>query len=223
MNQGHQEIHDPLQPRPTATRKSLQLPRRLFHMGMGTLAAILYHAFFSHQQAVYLLGTCLCLFYLAEQIRISYPELTEHYKKLAHYFLRAEEHLKESAGIPFAMGLLLTILSFPKAVTLTAILTLSYSDPLSAIIGIQYGRIKVTKNKSLEGSLAFFSCTFMAAFIVALSYSGAAWTQIIIYSLMVALSSSLFELLPIRIDDNLTIPLFTALSAWIFSFALAIY
>lgn len=208
---------------PTANRNSLQLPRRFFHMGMGTIAAVLYHAFFSHQQAVYLLGTCLCLFYLAEQIRISYPELTEHYKVLAKYFLRAEEHLKESAGIPFAMGLLLTILSFPKAVAITAILTLSFSDPLSAIIGIKYGRIPVTKNKSLEGSLAFFSCTFLSAFIVAISYSEAAWMQIMVFGIMLSLTSSLFELLPIRIDDNLTIPLFTAISAWILSSALGIY
>ena len=43
-----------------------------------------------------------------------YGQFLSHQDKL----LRAEEELKESSAVPFVMGLLLTILSFPKPVAL---------------------------------------------------------------------------------------------------------
>jgi dolichol kinase len=65
------------------------------------------------------------------------------------------------------MGVLLTLISFPKVVALVAIYTLAVADPLSAIIGIKYGKTKIVKGKSLEGSLAFFT----ASLIITFSYS----------------------------------------------------
>ena len=95
--------------------------------------------FLSHQQAVYILGIATTVFYVLEQLRINYPNAI-YLKQLNQYFLRAEEQLKESAAIPYLMALLLTIISFPKSIALVAIFTLATADPLSAVIGIRFGK-----------------------------------------------------------------------------------
>lgn len=198
-----------------ATRKDLQLPRRLFHMGSGVTVAFIYNFLLTHQQAVSILGTIACVLYILEQVRINYPEFAGNFEQYSKYLLRAEEQLKESAGIPFVMGLLLTILSFPKPVAVVAILTLAVADPLSALIGIRFGRIRIVAHKSIEGSAAFFAGSFMATALVFLGYAPTTGTALGL-AFFVAFTVSVFEMVPIRLDDNLTIPLFTSVVTWLY-------
>ncbi len=198
-----------------ATRKDFQLGRRVFHMSMGIATATAYNLLVTHERAIYILGTTACLIYLVEQIRINYPEFADRLSIVSKYFLRAEEQLHESAAIPYIMAILLTILSFPKIIALVAIYTLAISDPLSAIIGIKFGKHKIRPNKSVEGSLAFFLTSFLCCLLILLSYVDGLTGRVVIVSLILSLSSTCFELLPIKIDDNLTIPLFTAFTLWI--------
>jgi dolichol kinase len=198
-----------------ATRSSLQIGRRLFHFLNGTIVATMYNLFLTHKQVVYVLGLTASLVYLIDQVRVSYPEISRNFNFLNKLLLRAEEQLKQSAAVPYAMSLLLTILSFPKEISLIAIYTLSIADPLSAIIGIKFGKHKIAKNKSLEGSGAFFISTFFISFFVLSSiFIGITW-PILKASFLIALLAALAELVPSRLDDNLTIPLFTAILAWI--------
>lgn len=198
-----------------ATRKDLQLPRRLFHMGSGVTVAFIYNFLLTHQQAVSILGTIACILYILEQVRINYPEFAGNFEQYSKYLLRAEEQLKESAGIPFVMGLLLTILSFPKPVAVVAILTLAVADPLSALIGIRFGRIRIVAHKSMEGSAAFFIGCFLATTLVFLGYAPTTGTALGL-AFFVAFTVSVFEMVPIRLDDNLTIPLFTGAVTWLY-------
>lgn len=204
-----------------ATRKDLQLPRRLFHMGSGVTVAFIYNFLLTHQQAVSILGTIACVLYILEQVRINYPEFAGNFEQYSKYLLRAEEQLKESAGIPFVMGLLLTILSFPKPVAVVAILTLAVADPLSALIGIRYGRIRVVAHKSIEGSAAFFVGCFLATTLVFMGYAPTTGTALGL-AFFVAFTVSVFEMVPIRLDDNLTIPLFTSVVTWLYCIILGI-
>lgn len=196
-----------------AKRSDLQWPRRFFHCISGITVAYLYFKLFTHSQAVYLLGFLTCLIYIFEQVRVNYPEYSAQFNLYSRYLLRAEEQLKESAQVPYIMGLLLTILSFPKPVAIASILILAIADPLSAIIGIRFGTKKVTDSKTLEGSLAFFfACLFCVVFSFSAygDMSGQLWAM----ALCVAIIVSLFELIPLRIDDNLTIPIFSGVIIW---------
>lgn len=200
----------------TATRNNLQLGRRFFHLTNGVIIATMYHLFLTHKQLVYILGLTASLLYLFEQVRISYPELASKLKWVSRILLRAEEQLKESAAVPYAMALLLTALSFPKEVSLIAILTLSIADPMSAIIGISFGQHKIRDNKSWEGSIAFFTTTTLAAFLILYNYHPGLLGSDIKASILIGFFAAFAETIPIRIDDNLTIPLSTALIAWFF-------
>lgn len=206
----------------TATRSSLQLPRRMVHMGMGFIIALVYHFFLTHERAIYILGTSACVVYIIEQIRTSYPEYMEKFDVIFKHIFRAEEQLKESAGVPYIMALLLTILSFPKPIALVAILTLAISDPLSAIFGIKYGKHKWAVGKSIEGSAAFFISSLLISTPILLHFTDAYWGWVFFLTFTSSVIISGFELIPLRIDDNLTIPLFTAFTLWILGASIGI-
>ena len=197
------------------SRADLHLPRRFFHLSMGLACGLIYKHYLTHQQAVHILGIATCIFYIYEQIRIKYPEFRSIFSKISDYILRAEEQLKESASIPFLMGILLTLLTFPKHMALVAIFTLAVSDPISAIIGIMFGKTKLKEHRSLEGCLAFFvTALAMHLFILVSIYPDQIFKLIAISSTS-ALIVSAFDYLELKIDDNLTIPIVTASSLWI--------
>ena len=198
---------------PTATRKDLQLGRRLVHMANGVAIASAYALLFSHQQLVHVFGTIACIVYIADRVRIHYPEAVPPW--LNRLFFRAEEEVKESAMIPYAIAILLTILTFPKPVALIAIYTLAIADPLAAIVGIRWGGRELVPDRSVEGMLAFFTATLAVALAVLGVATSTPFAAISGAAVLIALSVSAFELFPLRIDDNLTIPLFVGFTGWI--------
>lgn len=197
------------------SRKNLQLARRFFHMGTGTTIATLYWFTFTHQQAIHLLGLGACLLYVMEQVRINYPEMANKLLPVSRFFMRAEEQLKESAMVPYVIAVLLTIITFPKPLALIAIYTLAIADPLSAIVGIRFGKRKIVPHKSVEGSVAFFLSAFLISLGIFSLTLGAAGLLAFSLAFLLAFFSSAFEMAPIKLDDNLTIPLFTAMTGWV--------
>ena len=118
--------------------------------------------------------------------------------------------------IPYAIAILLTIITFPKPFALIAIYTLAIADPLSALIGIRFGKNKIYGNKSLEGSIAFFITTLIVAFVVLNKTIIEEGYLLAIFacSTLTAIFSALIEVLPIKLDDNFIIPLTVGMLAW---------
>lgn len=197
------------------TRKDLHLPRRFFHLFMGLSAGLIYKHYLTHQQAIHILGIATCLFYIQEQVRLKYPEFKSIFSKINGYLLRAEEQLKESASMPYLMGMLLTILTFPKYMTLVAVFTLAISDPLSAVMGIIFGKTKIKENRSLEGSSTFFISAFLIHLFVLVDIYPDNNIKLVIVSLLSSTIITAFDLLELKIDDNFTIPIVTASALWV--------
>jgi dolichol kinase len=199
---------------PTATRKDLHLGRRLLHMASGVTVAVAYGLFFTHSQAIQLLGTIACIAYVVDRIRVAYPEIARRLEKITNFFLRAEERLKESSMIPYVIGILLTLLSFPKPIALVAISILALADPLAAIVGILYGKTHWVKEKTLEGSVTFFSVALLTSFAILLNTTPNPWWTVLAVSFLLSIAITAFEMLPLKLDDNLTIPLFVGFVTW---------
>jgi dolichol kinase len=160
-------------------------------------------------------GTIACIVYIADRVRIHYPEVAARVPWLNRLFFRAEEEFKESAMIPYAIAILLTILTFPKPVALIAIYTLAIADPLAAVVGITWGRREIVPDRSIEGMLAFFTATLVVSLAVLGVATSAPYPALGGAAFLIALAASIFELFPVRIDDNLTIPLFVGFTGWI--------
>ena len=201
---------------PTATRRDLQLGRRAFHLMNGITVATAYAILFTHTQIVHVFGTIACLVYVLDRVRIAYPEvIARHAPAVNRLLVRAEEQVRESAMTPYAIAVLLTILTVPKPAALIAIYTLAIADPAAAVVGISWGRHKIGPDRSLEGSLTFFVATLAIAVFVLGATTGAPTVAIVVMAFLIALAATACELLPLRIDDNLTIPLAVGFATWI--------
>ena len=211
-----ERIDTPADSTPSATRDDLQLGRRFFHLMNGSLTATAYAVLFTHEQVIHIFGTIACLVYVVDRVRIAYPEMVaRHAPWVNRVLVRAEEQVRESAMIPYAIAVLLTILTVPKRAALVAIYTLAIADPLAAVVGISYGRRRIAHNRSLEGSLAFFAVTLVIAATVLGWGTGASRLSLAGAAGLTALAAAVCELLPLRIDDNMTIPLFVGFTTWI--------
>jgi len=206
---------EPAHPSPSATRHDLQLGRRLFHCFNGVSTATAYALLFTHEQVIHIFGAIACLVYVADRIRIAYPEaVARHAPWVNRTLLRAEEQVRESAMIPFAIAVLLTIITMPKLAALIAIYTLGIADPLAAVVGIRFGRHRITSNRSLEGTLAFFTATGAIAALVLRWGTDAETATLTMVSIAIASAAATMEIVPLRIDDNLTIPIFVGFVTW---------
>jgi dolichol kinase len=85
---------------------------------------------------------------------------------------------------------------------------LAFADPMAAIIGRRFGRIRLVNGRSLEGSLTFIVTGFVAAItVLAIYYPEVSWGAKAALALGGAIPSAVAELVSRRIDDNLSIPL----------------
>lgn len=200
---------------PTATRRDLQLGRRVFHVVNGVAVATAYALFFTHQQVVYVFGVIACLVYVLDRVRIAYPELAGRAGWANRLLARAEEQVRESGMTPYAIAVLLTILTVPKAAALVAIYTLAIADPAAAVVGITWGRRRIGPERSLEGSLAFFAVTLAIAAGVLGGSVDVTWPTLAGMAVTIAALAAIGELLPLRIDDNLTIPIAVGFVTWV--------
>jgi dolichol kinase len=98
---------------------------------------------------------------------------------------------------------LLTIYLFPKAIAVACVSFLIVGDTMAALFGKAFGRTRVF-GKTLEGSAACFVSCLVVGWVV----PGLSPAQIFAGSVV----GTIFELLPIPLDDNFRIPLSAGLA-----------
>jgi glycerol-3-phosphate acyltransferase PlsY len=98
----------------------------------------------------------------------------------------------------FLFSTILTILLFPKSIAIASLLILILADTSAALVGKGVGRVSIY-GKTLEGSLAFLLTSLLIVWIYPNlnRFSGS----------LGSLGATVIEILPIKINDNLTIPL----------------
>ena len=110
------------------------------------------------------------------------------------------------APVTLGLGALLALLIFPPNVAAAAIYALAFGDSVSSLVGKSLGRIRPAflAGKSIEGSIACFTTSTLAAFLVFKNWKTA---------LIVGVASMLVDALPLREFDNLLLPLAAGLGA----------
>lgn len=195
---------------PTRSRKEIHFPRRFFHMMNGLVFILLYQFLFEDKSSlVTFMGITASLLFISEQIRIKYPEYGGVFSQLNGFLYRAEERFEIASAMPYVVSCLLVVFIFPKPIAVITILFLAVGDPLSAIIGIKYGKHKISSNRSFEGSFAFFTVAFLACFLVMASHESE-WGKIFLFAIFGGAIGVTADLIETRLDDNITIPLISA-------------
>lgn len=177
---------------------SLELSRKLFHIIVGTLLAVLfYYGFLTPLRFVALLGAVTLLFLIYTQVEI--PVLHQFM-----FYVERKENVDYFPGIGaifFVFGMTAAAWLFPKPVATAAILILAWGDGLAGIVG-PYGKFAyINPKKTWEGIFA----------AIAVSVAAASFVVPVLFALVASTLSMLIEGLDItlyswRINDNLIVP-----------------
>jgi glycerol-3-phosphate acyltransferase PlsY len=184
-------------------RRGLHWQRRLFHITAGSAIPLL-GIFLDKGVMVSVLAGLAGLAVLVELLRFLIPALNRLLVRWLSPLIRQEEGRSVTGATYLVIAALAAFLFFEKPVAVVALLFLSLGDPLAALVGGRTGGPRAF-GKSLWGTLAFLVASLAAA--GALSAGGVVeprWPL-----LLGALVAALVELLPLPLNDNLTIPLFS--------------
>jgi dolichol kinase len=133
-----------------------------------------------------------------EAVRFNEPRIGRLTMRLAGALLRESERTGLFGSTYLILGSLLCAHSFDKPVVVAAILFVILGDAAAALVGRAYGRVQVF-GKTLEGSLACLAvCVVVGLLVPGIPVKAAAAG---------AVTATVFELLPIPLDDNMRIPL----------------
>jgi glycerol-3-phosphate acyltransferase PlsY len=150
-------------------------------------------------------GTVIVVFLALEMVRLYIPSLRGWFSFWFIPFMRKPEENRLTGASYLLIGCLITMLVFPRDIAGTAIFFLALGDPAATVFGVWKGRIKLG-DKTFEGHLTcLFICLLTGAVIflvrgappLAVAVVGAAF-------------ATLFQALPLRLNDNLTIPIGSA-------------
>jgi len=147
-----------------------------------------------------LLGTCIGILLIhLTTIGIRVPGIQESLKRVGREGeIPGEGALYNALGILFAIGLLRD----NPAAAISVILILALGDGLATYIGTIYGRHKLPWNrgKTLEGTAGFAA--------------GAIWALVampIPITILIVVSATIVESLPLKVNDNLALPVISSL------------
>lgn len=138
------------------------------------------------------------LSFAIEVFRLNHPRTGNLFRHFFGELLRNHEEASLLGSTYLLIACLLSIHLFPKPIAVLALSFLIVGDTVAAIVGKWLGRIRIF-GKTLEGSLACLAVCFgITLFLPEIPFHVA---------IVGALVATVFELLPIPLDDNFRIPL----------------
>ena len=179
------------------------IARKLIHYS-ASLIPLIYYYFVEKMLAVELLLLASIIVVFSDLLRMIGPRSRRLYWKIFGWMTKRRELKHEFTGASFLLvGSLLVVLVFPKNIAVVALIFLTVGDPTACLIGTFFGRIKTFSHKTVEGTLAFIVAGFLVSLFVL--------EVPVLYKLIAAVAAGLVEMLPVKIDDNFTIPLISGL------------
>lgn len=178
-----------------------EIRRKSLHM-LTIFYPIMYNLV-SYETAVIISASLVIIDLIFETIRLLYPTVNRILLKIFEGMYREKEKENVSTLIWTLSGAFLTIFLFPdnKNIVTLSLLFLTFGDSVAAVVGVMFGKIKLgSRGKSLEGSLAFFLVAFLCSiFFIKVEYA-----------LLISFIAASIEFLPLPLDDNFVLPIFTA-------------
>ncbi len=177
-----------------------EISRKAVHL-LGGLTALSFPRLFTSHWTVLVLSLSFCAVILITK--------RKGLLKSVHDVERASH-----GGIyyPAAVYLIFLLSGTKPVIYFIAILVMSVSDAMAALVGGKYGVIKfdVEGNlKSLEGSIAFFFVTFLCVHLPLLLLTNVGRAESVLIACIIALLVTGFEAIALSGSDNIIVPLGT--------------
>jgi dolichol kinase len=180
--------------------------RGVFHAATGLALAFLIF-WMGEERGLILIGALFLFTILTEILRLRVTGVNRILVSLAGPILKDAE-ISHPTGVGYFLGGALgCLLFFGLEVTLASIVILSAGDPAAAVVGRRWGRVRIGE-KSLEGTMAFLASAMAAGMVLQGFWPGITITTFSMGTLIAAV----VEVLPLKMDDNLRVPLAAGLA-----------
>ncbi len=111
----------------------------------------------------------------------------------------------------YTTALLLLAATQSTLLCVTGVVVLGIGDPIAALVGRRFGKIKLLHGRSLEGTVAFAISATVATFIAFLVFHSSLGLGLALgLAAAASVAGALAELFSLRVDDNFSIPLSAA-------------
>lgn len=211
-----------------------ELGRKAIHLlSISILIIYLFFAeVFNHNIALFILSFLLIISIETEYFRI---ELGKKIPIISFFwrYKRQKEKYQLGAEVFFLIGGIIVLGIFDLRVAAAAILMTTFGDLASVIIGQRFGRIKIYKDRALEGILAEFFIDILIGFLFVRTLTNGSiwWINSIIPAgqpiwpviIVMALTATIVETLSGKLNDNLLIPLFSGFNGHLILFIMAFF
>lgn len=150
-------------------------------------------------EMLFILGTFTLFFIAVDLGRIHIKWIRDMFTQYFNFMMRSHELQGQLTGATWVMiGACLVVLLFPREIAILSLIFMSIGDTTAGLIGKAYGKTAIGE-KTLEGFLAgLVICLTIAWFFPAaprmVAVSG-------------AIAAMVIEILPLPLDDNLSMPL----------------
>lgn len=147
-------------------------------------------------------GGCFLVSFLFDFMRLRDHRFNSQFMKVFSAFIRRTETNRYNGSTFLCFAFFTVIFLFPRYVAVTAMLFLSLGDAAAELGGKNFGRLKIF-SRSMEGSTAFFIVAFLIAYPLYQDWRIAA---------LAAFAGAMVELFSFEVDDNLTVPIGSAVA-----------
>lgn len=175
--------------------------RKIYHI-TGGLALIGLYAYLGRGLG---LASLLCVFLFATAVdiaRLRISAFNEFFYRHLTLFIRQSER-DILTGTPwYLLGILCAAAFYDVPLAVFAVAFLACGDVAATTVGERWGTIKISGVKSLQGTVAFVVAASVAGLIISVIF----YPISPVVCLTGALVAGAVEILPVRINDNLTIP-----------------
>jgi len=196
--------------------QEIQWPRKIFHL-VSALFIVLVYLFSrgSYYTKLAILGADTLYALFIDALRLTWPRLNAMAVQSFKQYMRKKEVDRPNSISYYLLSVFLVCWIFPKGIAVLAILFLGVGDPVASIVGIKWGRHKISNRFSLEGSLAFFAACFLMTLLypqIVPSFQG----NLFLFASLGGVIGMTSEWISDRLDDNFVIPLYSAFFLWLF-------
>ncbi|MEX0568073.1 MAG: phosphatidate cytidylyltransferase, partial [Candidatus Njordarchaeota archaeon] len=133
---------------------------------------------------------------------VEYLRISRNVMLIPSNLLREHEKTSVASYIYSISSAFVVALLFSQIVLIASVLVGLIADAMAALVGVYYGKHKITKNRTLEGTIAGFITAFVTIYII---------VQHVLASLCVAFTIAIFDALNVKeINDNFIFPILSA-------------
>lgn len=191
-----------------------EILRKLFHlMELPVLLVYSYIHFVWDARVAILALTAMFLILLeVEYVRL---EVRPRIPAIMSLF-RPREKNNVTGTVFFIAATIIVFGAFDYSIAMLALLLTVFGDLASALVGIKFGKHKLFKKKTWEGFLAGLTMNLLVGFIFLPEFP--------LVFIPMAIVASVVELITNKLDDNLTVPLFSGFTGQmiVYLFALSL-